>query len=147
VLFAILALVFWGLVAWGLWTRVRWLGSRNWPSTRGTITASSRTESKSNDPSTHQSTVTYGASVHYDYIADRRPFTGSRVTFGDYETSNPAHAASILARYPKGREVTVWYDPDDPSYAVLEREIGGNWIVLLVGGILGGITTFLFFRR
>lgn len=140
-LFACLSI---GIFVWGVRIRLRWIRSKYWPSTRGIITASSRRVNEDHRP--NASSVTYGASVQYSYVAARQPFTGTRVTFGDYSASNPSHAAAILGRYPKGREVTVYYDPEDPSYSVLERNIGGNWILLTVGGLFAVILLYLLFR-
>jgi hypothetical protein len=134
-----------GIFIWGIRTRLRWMSSKNWPSTRGVITASTLATDNSNNGT--NSSVTYGASVKYSYSVAGQPLTGTKVTFGDYSTSNPAHANSVRGRYPRGREVVVYYDPEDPSYAVLERDIGGNWILLVVGGIFAAITLTILFRK
>ena len=70
--------------------------------------------------------------VRYAFEVDGRRFEGERIGFGD--DSGGANTAATLARYPVGATVTVYYDPADPSEAVLEREaprgLGGGCLRL-----------------
>ena len=47
------------------------------------------------------------------------------VAFGGifYNRSNKSQVTHVLDRYPKGKQVTVFYDPNDPQTAVLEPKI------------------------
>ena len=61
--------------------------------------------------------------VIYSYQVDGRPYQAHRVRAGD-ETGQIkviGDASSMLDRYPVGSNVTVYYDPDDPANAALER--------------------------
>jgi hypothetical protein len=61
--------------------------------------------------------------VIYSYQVDGRPYQSHRVRAGD-ETGQIkviGDASSMLDRYPVGSNVTVYYDPDDPANAALER--------------------------
>jgi hypothetical protein len=61
--------------------------------------------------------------VIYSYQVDGRPYQSHRVRAGD-ETGQIkviGDASSMLERYPVGSNVTVYYDPDDPANAALER--------------------------
>jgi hypothetical protein len=42
----------------------------------------------------------------------------------------------VIAAFPAGNPVLVYYDPANPQNAVLERRAHGNNILLVVGGIL-----------
>ena len=42
----------------------------------------------------------------------------------------------VVAAFPAGNPVSVFYDPANPQNAVLERKAQGNNILLVVGGIL-----------
>ena len=46
---------------------------------------------------------------------------------------NPSKAQAVLAAFPVGGQVTVYYDPNNPAEAVLERKAGGSIITLVVG--------------
>ena len=61
--------------------------------------------------------------VIYSYQVDGRPYQSHRVRAGD-ETGQIkviGDVSSMLDRYPVGSNVTVYYDPDDPANAALER--------------------------
>jgi hypothetical protein len=61
--------------------------------------------------------------VIYSYEVDGRPYQSHRVRAGD-ETGQIkviGDVSGMLDRYPVGSNVTVYYDPDDPANAALER--------------------------
>jgi Protein of unknown function (DUF3592) len=57
--------------------------------------------------------------VTYEFKVGGRTIDGTRVSIGD-EAGLDMDA--VLARYPAGAEVTVYYDPRDPTRCVLERD-------------------------
>ncbi|MGD9996820.1 MAG: DUF3592 domain-containing protein [Ilumatobacteraceae bacterium] len=61
--------------------------------------------------------------VIYSYEVDGRPYQSYRVRASDDTGQIPVvnHASITLDRYPVGSNVTVYYDPDDPANAALER--------------------------
>jgi hypothetical protein len=61
--------------------------------------------------------------VIYSYEVDGRPYQSYRVRAGDDTGQIPVvtNASTTLDRYPVGSNVTVYYDPDDPANAALER--------------------------
>ena len=110
--------------------------SQSWPTTSGTVTLSSYYRNDSRDSDGHTS-ITYGAKIHYKYQVDGTDYHGDRVSSLDYSSSNTKHVHSIMDRYPMGKEVTVHYNPDNPSDALLEP--GVHWVFYLlfaVGGFL-----------
>jgi hypothetical protein len=67
--------------------------------------------------------------VQYRYRVDGRDFLGERITSdsvrvlgarSDERSRNRGLVQRILARYPEGAAVRVYYDPDDPNRSVLE---------------------------
>jgi hypothetical protein len=61
--------------------------------------------------------------VIYAYSVDGRPYQSHRLRAGD-DTGQirvVGDASRTLERYPVGSNVTVYYDPDDPTNAALER--------------------------
>jgi len=60
------------------------------------------------------------ARVAYEFTVAFHPWRGRRVSFA--EVIAGPDAAAVLARYPVGASVPVYYDPADPSKSVLERD-------------------------
>ena len=61
--------------------------------------------------------------VIYTYSVDGRPYQSYRLRAGD-DTGQIrviGDASRTLERYPVGSNVTVYYDPEDPANAALER--------------------------
>jgi len=58
--------------------------------------------------------------VDYEFSVAFHPWRGRRVSFA--EVIAGPDAAAVLARYPVGASVPVYYDPADPSRSVLERD-------------------------
>jgi hypothetical protein len=75
--------------------------------------------------------------VEYLYHVGGRTYRGQRVTIG--ERTAGFELESILARYPVGAAVTVYYDPANPQTAVLERDLPAGKM------LLGGGCVLLFF--
>jgi hypothetical protein len=86
------------------------------------------------------------AKVVYEYKIATKTYRCDRVSIG--ENLGNFEVAETLAKYPIGKEVTVYYNPNKRSEAVLEREVpaflwkGAAGIVLglsaiIVGGIFG----------
>lgn len=86
------------------------------------------------------------ADIRYEYRVNGKRYTGQRVSIG--EDLGDGDVAGTLARYPRGSNVTVYYDPADPAQAVLERDAPeGVWrtmiifvlvlVALAVGGSIG----------
>ena len=121
--------------------------SSGWPLAEGVITVSEFTTNRDRD----NGSVTYGASIAYDYKVNGTSYTGSNVHFGQYGTSDPSYGRGIVNRYPMGKQVRVYYDPDEPSTSVLEP--GAGWSSFMVGGIgalftlVGFIGSFFQFKK
>ncbi len=85
--------------------------SLGWPTARGVI-ASSQVETED-----RQSGPRYRARIIYGYAIAAHPYSGRQVRFGDIPSDE---AQAIVARYPRGKDVTVRYAPEDRHLAVLE---------------------------
>ncbi len=111
--------------------------STRWPSAEGRVISSFverveeedrlRRDSRTEAPS-------YRAAVTYSYRVGDSLYSGDRVFFGDYSSSFPGHARGICERYPPGRAIVVYYDPEDPRVSVIEPGVSvGAVIPLLIG--------------
>jgi hypothetical protein len=99
--------------------------SKNWPATTGKIIASGIEPRRSRSGS--GSGTSYYPVVQYQYVIDGRTYMGNRITFGNqvgYGWTNMAQKQ--VDQYPPGANVAVFYDPNDPGMAVLERTGGAS---------------------
>jgi len=100
----------------------------NWTSTMGTVTYSTIESRMSGD-----STADYPV-VHYTYQVMGQTLQGKKIMPGP--EAGGAGAKKIVARYPVDAQVMVYYDPNNPSDAVLERGTPGHvkwlWITIVL---------------
>jgi hypothetical protein len=122
-------LKFWISLVIGLLCILIWSGSRTeaeatakWPSVPGVITDMRITESRSSDGSTTKTAV-----LGYAYSVNGKSYQGDRVRV-EIGTS-----PSDAERYPKGKQVTVFYNPEKVEDAVLEQGGGGAWLTGFIG--------------
>lgn len=94
-------------------TRRKVAQASNWPSTMGMVTSSMVERRSSSDG------YSYYPVVNYSYQVMGQPFQGSRIVPGPVVGGSGAQ--KVVARYPAGAQVMVYYDPDNPSDSVLER--------------------------
>ncbi len=127
--------------------------SLSWPSTEGVI-AHSAVLLQMQQTSNSNNTPTYKADVAYRYKVRGSDYSSDRITLADFSSSG-GRAQSIVNRYPDGAPVSVYYNPADPSDAVLERGgtsgigvlyiIGGFFaaagLVFLIGSVTGHVHT------
>lgn len=138
-----------------LWTakgHLKPLATLKWPSVQGEIIDSKVESYKIGGD---RPTQRYGVSLEYEYEIKGQSFTGSSYSYGpdgpdpivdetgyvDTETE----ATAFLPQYPKGKTVTVYYNPDNPREACLL--VGGYnpWIFYVFAGIFLIIGSMLFF--
>lgn len=106
--------------------------SMSWPSVPGTITASAVRENSSTDEDGHEST-TYSPAVEYEYLVNNQAYKGKRINYGVGSSSNRAAAQKEVDRFLPGMAVTVYYNPEKPGEAVLDRKIVSSKAGLIIG--------------
>jgi hypothetical protein len=105
-----------------------------WPSAEGVISHSAmllqmQQTSNSTNP------ATYKADVAYRYKVRGHDYSSARITLVDF-SSTAGRAQGIVNRYVDGAPVTVYYNPVDPSDAVLERGgTSGIGVLYIIGAI------------
>lgn len=103
----------------------RRLESRHWPSTPGTIEAVKVDRVKRF--SQWNPVPQRGAFITYRYRVGSSTLRASGI--GGFQESFLADAEAVAARYPVGRQVTVYYDPARPENALLcPGAISADWI-------------------
>lgn len=122
---------------------------RSWSSVPGRIVTSA-TESravKTGSVDTSDTELRNFARVEYAYTVAGRQYRGNRVSIG--EDLGNFEIEQTLARYPVGRDVTVYYNPNRREQSVLERELPSTlWkgiavvVLVLVALIVGAAVGF-----
>lgn len=110
---------------------IRAKASVAWPTTQGKVVSSSVEYHKSD-----KGGGTYHAAVMYDFSVSETGFSGNRVAYGDYGSSNPSHARQVVNRYPKGQTVTVHYMPGNPEECLLDPGVKGQSFFLPGFGLI-----------
>ena len=125
-----------GLLIWGQRSRRKAQASQSWPSISGEIVqAEVRTSTTHDDEGNVE--YSYYPSVTYAYSVEGKPYSSSQIAFGGTIGYNQrAKAEAKLNDYPVGKPVTVYYNPEKPSEAVLERQASGARWLSVIGGIL-----------
>lgn len=132
------------LLASIFFTQRRAGAARNWPTAFGTILESALEERRR---SNNRGWVNYPR-VIYTYNVSGRSYTGNRIAPG-MEVGGTG-APGVIAKYPPGSQVKVYYNPQDPSDAVLETNMPASvkilWLVLVVSNLMlcPAIPLFLF---
>ena len=135
-----------GLSIWGWDVLQNARISESWPTTTGEI-LSSNVRTDNDDDGT-----SYFGDVTFRYAVAELPYTSDNVNFGQDGSSNRGHAEEIVARYPTGSQVTVYYDPNDAQTAVLEPGVTWSSYFIIGMGLLFtciplGFAPFMLLRR
>jgi len=118
-------------------------GAKGWPVTGGRVLHSSVQASHRRD-SKGRTSLVYEPAVVYEYLVDGQHFQSQRLSFNAvFGSSLPALAQRVVARFPPGSAVPVFYNPSNPSEAILEYSYSSFNAVLLV--ILLGVEVMLGF--
>ena len=105
--------------------------SRNWPSVEGRID-SSHVGRVASSRGGRSSTSNYKPEIKYSYSVKGNSYAGSHIGFGVPILGWQFGAEQVVARYPTGAARTVYYDPQNPAQAVLERKMQNNAAALIV---------------
>ena len=116
--------------------------SESWPSTEGEI-AHSAILYQTDTTATSNGVATYKADVAYRYKVNGANYSSSKVALLDLASSSGRGQQSIVQRYPDKSKVDVYYNPADPSEAILEPgSVGGINFLYLIGGIFATAGVF-----
>jgi hypothetical protein len=129
-----------GLVPLGLeWSSAD--SSSGWPSAKGVVTSSSLSSTKHLGAGSSENWTVH---VTYSFKVGGKSRIGSAIHKGGFPSyDSKAEARAVLSRYGDGTAVTVFYDPADPSDAVLEPGVSAATSSLAVGALLVGLVVAL----
>jgi hypothetical protein len=138
------------LVCWRLGRLRRQVtAAKSWPSTEGIIVDGSLHTFQMSLPRGGP-IIRFGANITYEYAVGEVLYRNSRFNVdGPQYHSSQRKAEALLAKYPIGTEVTVFYDPAAPQNSALRHgapSIAVLWFVLifsvtLVAGLLIGLAS------
>lgn len=91
--------------------------------------------------------TTYYPRAKYSYTVAGQNYTGERIAFAWREVFDRQAAEAVVERYPPGQTVTVFYDPQQPHEATLDRNFpwplfelfSGVLVVLCPGAVCSGM--------
>lgn len=122
----------WG---WNNYTGAK--ASENWPSTDGVVVSSKVEvdEGKSADQEPR-----YTAVVMYKYNIKGYEYTADKVSYSLKSSLKQSDANRVIDRYPQGKKVKVYYNPDKHHIAVLEPGMASASYFPIIFGIM--VTVF-----
>jgi hypothetical protein len=112
-----------GLIGLNFWLRQKAARTALWASTEGVITESRVDDSDSDN---------IAPRLAYTYQVDGQPLRGWRVSYG-LRGANRRAVEELIARYPQGKKVLVFYDPKAPAKAVLDNMPAVSWLPMISG--------------
>ena len=120
----------------GVGTVIEAFRSTDWPLTEGSVTASG-VDMKNDAIDTERRTraLRYSPAVSYSYDVDGTTYSSDLLGFIRVWTDDESDAQVTVQRYPVGQTVTVYYDPGDPSRAVLDPGVPLNSMLGLLFGL------------
>lgn len=105
---------------------------QTWPTTLGGIVESELRSRK------RGSRRIYYPHIVYQYSIMGQGYTGRRITPG--VENGLSRARELVAKYPPGAAVKVYYDPQNPSDAALEMDLSKTmprfWISLMIANLM-----------
>ncbi|HJP18419.1 MAG TPA: DUF3592 domain-containing protein [Nitrospinota bacterium] len=128
-----------GLILIGIRLIVKAFAIWNWDKVEGKIITSKIEVLKNPD-----FMDTYRAMVTYEYTVNDTSFTGSRINYAIDNIGSLKTAEKTLVPYPKDKSVTVAFNPNDPTEAVLDQKIIAEvFFPLFLGILISAVTLYV----
>ncbi len=122
--------------------------AQKWPSTTAIVQESSIEEEPGRNAMGNIN-VAYRVLVNYEYQVDGKVIQGDRVSFGS-PTFDYVSASNVIEQFAVGKEVPVWYNPDNHEDCVLAPKTTVGMlsripgIFLIATGVIIGLVSLLF---
>lgn len=125
-----------GLIYFSIRSKKKADASQGWPGVTGKVLAATVRESINRDEDGNE-TVSFYPQVEYTYEVNGQDLRSKRLSFGGVVAQKSREKVqAILQQYPIDSTVLVYYNPANPSEAVIERTAGGAKWALVVGIIV-----------
>ena len=116
--------------------------AKKWPVVQGKIVQSEVEEFEGKTDSGRSQTM-YRSRISYTYRYNSIDYRGGNQTSGAQVVSNmEGFAKRALARYPRGKTVQVWVNPQNPSEATLDPSAHFVWIIWLSAIAILGVAVY-----
>lgn len=113
--------------------------AKKWNSTQGQVMESS-VEQYSYRDGEGGSSIAYRPHIIYSYRVNGREYVGERLNFGSgFHTSIRSMATNKANQFPNGANVAVYYNPQDPNDAALEKTSPASRVLYIVAGIMAAV--------
>jgi len=138
-----------GVILYYMKQKAKARASLSWPSVEGEVFISKMEISEPRLGTRFISSIsTFRAGIQYRYKIRNRRYTGKNIFVGPtVGLTLDSSANYYLAKYPWGKTVKVYYNPDNPKEACLERTVHGllSFFAITTGGgfLLAGIACLL----
>lgn len=113
--------------------------ARSWKRAEGTI-LSSEVDIKldMNHSDRNYKSKCYKPSITYDFYVNNKRYISSRIYWGDIVYKGWRSSANkVVNKYQVGSKQTVFYNPKNPSQAVLDNKINSDiWVIMTIGSVL-----------
>jgi hypothetical protein len=128
-----------GLLVKALRDRIKTNRAQSWPTAEGKVLESKLREVRDDD------SRTWGVHIVYEYCVNGETYRSDVWRLEAGSSSFTGNAEKVIARYPAGSTVPVFYNPDAPQDALLEPGKMSWWLFLggacfLVYGVAAMIT-------
>lgn len=126
----------------GIYFIIAGYGARSWPAAEGMIEATNVRVNillagrGSVTDSSREARRTYYPEITYRWMVDGQTYTGTRFALGEAHPDFPDRqdAQEAARRFPSGQAIDVYFDPEDPGSAVIDRSLKlGAFVPLPLG--------------
>ncbi|WP_406693858.1 DUF3592 domain-containing protein [Singulisphaera sp. Ch08] len=117
--FATIGFVVLGMAAWSTYLSML---PKGWPTARGTMIELAM---KRHQPGTERGNF-YRVTARYTYAVEGKRYEGTRIAFGYMMSGDRDEHAGIYRRLKASREVSVRYDPSNPTRSCLIYGVHGS---------------------
>ena len=117
-----------------------------WPTVQGRVLKSGIDKIRRRADSTSGG-ISYHPNVEYEYTVDDVLYTHDHIEVGGTPGyASRSTAEKHAANYPIGRDVPVYFDPENASTACLERRSSQSKMMIVIGvaSSIGGVPMILF---
>ena len=126
------------------------LASHDWPKAPGKIVSAAVSTVYERNSGDTESTINrtakkYRADIQYAYRVGQRDFAAAAISLGWAPLYGFARdAEAVIAKYPAGTKVDVYYDPANPERAVLQPDSRDGVLAPLIFATIFGVGSAIF---
>lgn len=107
---------------------IKFIVTSSWPQTEGVVASAQATPEKSGLINIHR------VRVIFEYRVGDQVYHGNRINYGIAADTYlfEQFAKAVVDRYPKGKTVAVYYNPENPADEIVERSPMGGFSIIWI---------------